>query len=220
MIPIVGIGSSECAPSQESSAADDPSYEPAVKPACTSVVSSTGAVAPPDVVFGLRRRDEETRWHVLHVRSRQEKALDAWLRAAGVSCYLPLRPAERRYGQRRVTSLLPLFPGYLFLWGNRDEVFLADRTKRVARLIDVPDQRQLEWELVNVGRALAGGASLDPYPALREGVRVRVLSGPFEGVEGVIRSRNAADRLVLQVRMLNTAASLDIDGHLVEPLDA
>jgi transcription termination/antitermination protein NusG len=166
-----------------------------------------------------RRVDPECRWRVLHVRSRQEKALEQTLRAMDVSCYLPLRRVERRYGTRRAESMLPLFPGYLFLWGRREEVFAADRTRRVAQVIEVPDQAHLEWELANVHRALGTGAMLDPHPAFQEGVRVRVVSGPFEGLEGIVRSRRTADRLVLQVRMLNTATSLDIQGELVEAVE-
>jgi transcriptional antiterminator RfaH len=189
-------------------------------------VAQATVIGPPDAAratAGLlldRRRDPDSRWFVLGTRSRQEKALDQAVRGMGLSCWLPLRRASRRYGTRRVESLLPLFPGYLFLWGTRDEAYLADRTRRVAKLIEVPDQRSLEWELSNIHRALACEAPLDPYPALKEGVRVRVITGPFLGIEGVVRSRTAADRLLLQVRMLGTATSLDIHGEFVEPIEA
>src|SRR5207253_9847024 len=101
-----------------------------------------------------RRRDEARRWFVLHTKSRQEKALDLAVRSMGIGCYVPTRVQRRTYGPRRSESLVPLFPGYAFLWGTREEAYLADRTRRVANLIDVPDQAHLEWELTNVHRAL------------------------------------------------------------------
>ncbi len=173
----------------------------------------------PSLLLPGRRRDADSRWFVLRTRSRQEKALESTLRGAGIGCYLPLRRTVRRYGERRVESLLPMFPGYVFLWGVRDETYFADRTRRVAGVIPVTDQATLEWELEGLHRALECGATLDPYEAIHEGLRVRVLSGPFEGLEGVVASRVSPERLVLQVRMLNTAASLDIHGGLVEPID-
>jgi transcription antitermination factor NusG len=167
-----------------------------------------------------RRREPDSRWYVLHTRSRQEKALETSLHAAGIGCHLPLRRAPRRYGARRGELLVPMFPGYLFLWGARDDVFFADRTRRVAGIIEVTDQATLEWELAGLHRAFVAGAALDPYEALHQGMRVRVVSGPFEGLEGVVASRSSPERLVLQVRMLSTAASLDIDGEQVEPIEA
>lgn len=133
------------------------------------LVVSTGDFLP------QRRRDAESRWYVLHTRSRQEKALDSSLRGLGLSCYLPVHRSTRRYGQRVVEATLPLFPGYVFLWGTRDETFVADRTRRVAHVLHVLDQPTIEWELANVSRALASGVRLDPHAAIREGVRVRVV---------------------------------------------
>jgi len=166
-----------------------------------------------------RRRDPELGWHVLHTRSRNEKALLQLLDGMGIASYLPLRRVIHRTGGRRTESDLPVFPGYVFLWGTRDDSFRADRTRRVAQILPVTDQSRLEWELSNVHRALAGGAPLEPFPMVQDGVRVRVVSGPFLGLEGVVLSRSSADRLLLQVRMLNTSASLDIGGELVSPID-
>jgi transcriptional antiterminator RfaH len=163
-----------------------------------------------------RRRDTGTTWHVLHTLSRQEKALAGTLEGMGIACFLPLRPQVRRRGGSRVVSHVPLFPGYVFLWGSLDEAYAADRTRRVANLIRVPDPAQLEWELCNLDRALVVQAPLDPYDALKVGLRARVVAGPCAGVEGLIASRARLDRLVLQVKMLGTAVSLDVDPALVE----
>jgi len=189
------------------------------EPGAGAAIERPATVVLGEALLPGRRRDGTSRWHVLRTKSRQEKVLDAALRAIGLSSYLPLHAARRRRGGRFVESILPVFPGYLFLWGDRDEVFLADRTRRVAGVIDVTDQAMLESELTNVCRALARGAVLDPHETIAQGVRVRVVSGPFEGVEGVVTSRAAPDRLILRVRILNTAASLDVAGEIVEPIE-
>lgn len=166
-----------------------------------------------------RPRIAEARWHVLHTRPRQEKALAAALTGMGVSCFLPLRRHVRRRESRRIESELPLFPSYVFLWGTRDETFRADRTRRVACIIPVHDQETLEWELRNLHLALRVSAPLDPYEALRTGLRARIVAGPFQGLQGVIADRVRRDRLVLQVRMLGTATSLEVDAGLVQLID-
>ena len=61
--------------------------------------------------------------------------------------------------------------------------------------------------------------SLTPHPAIETGRRVRVRSGPFRGLEGLVSGRSGAERLILQVRMLGSATSLELDGSLLDPID-
>ncbi len=166
-----------------------------------------------------RKRSGEEFWHVLHVKSRQEKILSGMLEGMGIDCYVPLHREVTYHGQRKVLVERPLFPGYAFLWGSVDDAFAADRTSRVANLIRVEEQDRLEWELRNVDRALCGDAPLVPCPRLREGTRVIVLSGPFRGLEGLVNRRTRDARLVLQVEMLGSAMSLEIEESLLMTLD-
>lgn len=157
-------------------------------------------------------------WHVLHVRSRQEKALSEDLGALGIEHYLPLQRQTRFYGKRKAQIEAPLFAGYVFLRGELDDVYRADRTGRVVAVIRVSDQRHFDWELKNVALALSRSACLQRYPFLVRGLRVEVRSGPFRGLQGVIEDRSHAGKLILQVAMLGAATSLEIDGAQVEPL--
>jgi transcription antitermination factor NusG len=155
-------------------------------------------------------------WHVLHTRSRQEKALAETLTAMGIAAFLPLLDVTRTYGHRKLSVELPMFPGYLFLKGQLEDAYTADRTKRVAHIIPVIDQDKLTCELRNLSLALGARAPLDPYPYLRQGVRVEVRSGPLAGIQGIVESRLKRDRLSLQVDVLGQAMSLEIDGALLE----
>jgi transcription antitermination factor NusG len=176
-------------------------------------------LAAESTLLPRRLECDEARWHVLHVKSRQEKVLAKTLSGMGIDHFLPLARRVRYYGRRKAVVSEPLFPGYLFLWGTLEQAYLADRTGRVARLIGVPDQDRLERELLNIHRALLENADLSPHPKLESGVRVVVTSGPMRGVEGVVESRTRADRLVLQVAMLGNAVSLEIEETLLAPAD-
>ncbi len=158
-------------------------------------------------------------WFVLHTRSRQEKIVAADLAAMHIDCFLPLMHHTRLYGRRKVRVELPMFPGYLFLRGTLDQVYSADRTRRVASIIQVTDQARLDWELRNIHLALHAQAPLDPYPHLTTGVRAEVISGPFRGLQGIVESRTKLDRLILQVQMLGRGVSIEIDGAVLQPID-
>ncbi len=159
------------------------------------------------------------RWWVLHTMSRQEKAVAAALMSRGVEHLLPLVKKVRYHGRRKLVSELPLFAGYVFLKGSAEDAWELDRNKRLAQIIEVADQAQLEWELQNIRMALAAEAPLDAYPYLEQGVRVEVRGGPFRGMQGVVESRAAMDRLILQVQTLGQAASIEIDGALLDVVD-
>jgi len=158
-------------------------------------------------------------WFVLRTKSRQEKILANELRSRGIDSFLPLVTCTKYYGGRKASVELPVFPGYLFLRGDVDQAYDADRTRRVAQIIKVNDQTRLDRELRNIHLALAGGAPLDPFPYLRAGVSVEVREGPFRGLRGVIEPGGRRDRLILQVEILGRAVSLEIDASLLDVVD-
>ncbi len=159
------------------------------------------------------------RWHVIHTRSRQEKALAQTLTAAGVEHYLPLVRRARFCGHRKRFIDEPLFASYLFLFGAVEATYLAVATRRVANVIKVADQDRFDGEIKQIRLALDNGADLSPYPYLKVGRRARVTAGPFRGIKGMIEEIPRPDRLVLQIAALGRATSLEIDAGLLEPVD-
>ena len=155
-------------------------------------------------------------WHVLHTRARQEKALAKALFAAGIEHYLPLVNRVSFRGRQKCIIQEPLFASYLFLHGTIEATYFAIATKRVANAICVTDQQRFVDELKQIRLALDNKAELSPSRYLEVGRRVRVRSGPFSGIEGLIEDRSKTDRLVLQIAALGRATSLEIDADLLE----
>ena len=171
-----------------------------------------------DRLPGVEVRCPGACWVVAHTRPRQEKALGESLVGLSVPCFVPLVGRVRYYGHRRRDAELPLFPSYVFLHATKEQTYQAMRTDRIVQILPVTDQAGLEHELVQLDRALAAGAALDPYPRLGVGTRAVVIAGPFKGVEGTVDGRLAPNRLVLNVSLLGRATSVEIDPSLLEPL--
>jgi len=163
--------------------------------------------------------DSDRRWSVLHVKARQEKVVADVLEEVGVPHFVPLTKQVRFYGHRRRTTYAVLFPSYVFIRGTVEETHLAISTKRVARVIPVFDQEQIDRDIRYIRDVLHMEGSLEACPYLQNGTRVRVVSGPFKGVEGLVEERLKCDRLTLQVQTLGRAASLEIDASLLERVD-
>lgn len=157
-------------------------------------------------------------WRVLWTKPRQEKALGRFLDSKGVRFFLPLVQRVHFIGGRKLQSSVPLFPSYVFLDSELETAYEAVSTKRVCSIIEVPDQEQFASEIAQIERALIGQAPLDLYPFAVVGRHCRVLSGPFQGIEGVVSSRLGPSRLALQIRTLGQAALLEIDADLIEPI--
>jgi len=155
-------------------------------------------------------------WHVLHTRSRQEKILSDELSAMGIRSFLPLKRELHYHGKRKALVEMPIFTGYLFLRGSLDDAYKADRTRRVVGIIRVVDQDQLHWELSNLRLALTGKTGVKPYPFLRTGMKVEVTSGPLRGLQGIIEDLKSANCLILQVKTLGRAVSVEIDPARLE----
>jgi len=159
-------------------------------------------------------------WFVMHTKPRQEKALANALSIQNIQFFLPLIKQIRIYGHRRRQIDQPLFSGYLFLKGTKEQTYNAIDTRRVVRVIPVPDQTGLNHDLKQINIALQAEGSLDPYPFLKEGTRVRVKSGPFLGLEGMVDERKRGDRIILIVQTIGQATSLEIDASLLEAINA
>ncbi len=155
-------------------------------------------------------------WYVLKTRSRHEKAVARTLEAAGIEHFLPLVQSVRYCGHRKRVVREPLFSTYLFLRGPIEATYFAVSTRRVARVIPVADQQRFVHELTQIRRVVAAGGELGPYEYLSRGRRVRVTSGPFRGVEGIVEDRPRPSRLVLQIEALGRATSLEIDVGVLE----
>lgn len=161
----------------------------------------------------------ERRMYAVHTKPRQEKALAERLGAAGVSCYVPLTRRVRSWEHRRRVVHEPLFPGYIFARCSVDDTYVIHSSGRAVQVIPAPDPERTVRELSQIDKALEGGASLDPYPFLRDGKRVVVARGPLRGLEGDVDCRSSPHRVVLKISTLGRAVALEIDSAALEPLE-
>jgi transcription antitermination factor NusG len=162
--------------------------------------------------------DLERRWWAVYTKSRQEKALARQLVGHQVPFYLPLIPKDNIIRGRRVRSRLPLFSGYLFLYGSDQERITTLTTNRVSRILPVQDQDRLRRELMNVHNLIGSNAPLALETQLVAGDRVRIVTGALRGLEGVVVKRHGKIRLLVAVTYLQQGVSVEIDDCALERL--
>lgn len=173
---------------------------------------------PENLLTGLADRVGSRQWWVVYTKARQEKAFARQLVGFEIPFYLPLVRKNNLIRGRRVQSHIPLFGGYVFLFGNEQERVQSLTTNRISSILQVKDQQQLTHDLRQIEQLIEQEAPLTVESRLVPGDVVRVRKGPLAGVEGVVVSRRGRTRLLVAVTMLQQGVSVEIDDFLLEPL--
>ena len=159
-------------------------------------------------------------WQVLYLRPRLEKRTAELCRLNGIPHYLPLRSKTSVHQRRKVITELPIFPGYLFVALDPARKLVLQKTNYVLRFLEPSRPWHMLRQLVQIRRALRIDPTLRPAKLLRVGHRVRVLSGPFQGVEGVVARLASTMRVILTVEMVGQGIAVEARREQVEPLDS
>ena len=157
-------------------------------------------------------------WHALYTRHQHENAVAQALSARGFEVFLPQYRTAHRWKDRDKELLLPLFSNYVFLHGGLDRMLMLMTAPGVHSLVSWGGRAaNIPWEEIEaVRRLIASSYEVEPHPFLKCGDRVRVTSGPLEGIEGILVRRTRGYRLVLSVEMLSRSASVEVDTSMVE----
>lgn len=159
------------------------------------------------------------RWWVLHTRPRAEKALARRFAKRGLPFYLPLHQRALRHAGRVRQSHLPLFPGYLFLFGDGDACHAAIVTNQVARVIAVEDQALLHADLARIQQLLEAGGTVIPEDRLLPGKPVEIASGPLAGLRGKVLRRGRKRLIFVEVHFLQRGASIEVEDWMLQPIE-
>jgi transcriptional antiterminator RfaH len=157
----------------------------------------------------------------VHTKPRQEARLISQLtvRAPEIKPFLPKIEVIRRHAGYRIALLEPLFPNYVFLrMSLTPHTWNAVRwtpgaTRLVGdgeRALPVPDEviAAIRSRVEPLGFVRVG---LDLTP----GMRVRIRTGPFAGLEAVFQRRTSRrDRVRILLEVLGSVRPMEID-----PLD-
>jgi len=164
------------------------------------------------------------RWYACHTRARHEKQVESALRQRGFESYLPTYVRLRQWKDRKKQVDWPLFPGYVlscFAVRDLSRVLSTPGVATVVRTNGRPAPIPTE-EVENVrrfARALSqSGVEPVQVPFVAVGEAVRVRSGPFAGVLGVVLERRNRRRVLVGVEAIGSGLEIDIEDGLLEPV--
>jgi transcription antitermination factor NusG len=156
----------------------------------------------------------EKRWYAAYTCAHHEKGVARQLELRSIESFLPLYEKVSRWKDRRVKLQLPLFSGYVFVRMALEEKLRVLQIPSVVRLVGfsgIPTPLNND-EMEAMRNGLDSKWRAEPHPYLTVGRRVRIKSGPFAGLQGILLRKKSGFRFVLSVELIHRSIAVDIDG--------
>lgn len=162
--------------------------------------------------------EDRNNWYALFTRHQHEKSVAHALTLKGFNVYLPLYRSVRRWQDREKHLWLPLFTCYVFLCDGMDRQLQVLTTPGLLQIVGSAGRPAIvpPDQLDSVRQMVESPLRVEPHPFLSSGDRVRVMSGPLFGLEGILSRTKSATRLVISMEMLGQSAAVEIDAAQVE----
>lgn len=180
-------------------------------------------------------RKKEVAWYVLRVTYQREITASKALEELQIEHYVPT--VRTRIRNEKGVSIgwktEPLIHNYIFVHDSYENILKLKQSKldylRFIMAKDdtgllsvpqyVPDKQMNDF--IKVVRTM-GFKPVDPDIDLRKGDKVRILTGPFEGVEGIyVRMPNRHEkRVVIKIEGIAAVATVALNASDVEKIEA
>jgi transcription antitermination factor NusG len=179
-----------------------------------SFVGLNPSVVNGSVVNGVNERQ----WYAVFTYPQNEKSALKQLELREVEAFLPTFETTKIWKNRqRVKTILPLFPTYLFVNIEKEERVKVLQSPGVIQIVGSHRQdASIAASEIELLRASVRGCSVEPYRELAVGKAVRIKRGSMEGVEGVLVRKGNGLRFVLNLKLINQCAAIEVDAEDLE----
>jgi transcriptional antiterminator RfaH len=155
-------------------------------------------------------------WHLIHTKPRLEKHALENLERQGYECYLPLYPAERLRNRKLTVTNAPLFPRYLFVRldqeGSGRSWSPIRSTRGVSQMVRFGQRPALvDDALIALLKSREQSYQTKPERLFDQGNPVRIVDGPFAGIEAVYQMPDGEHRALVLIELLNKPLSIRVD---------
>lgn len=164
----------------------------------------------------MEQKKKPLLWCVVYTKPRSEKKFARYCDDHFLSYELPTYKSVRKYPRKKVIFYKPYFPGYVFVHTIEDNYKVIRGSQHLHSLLKVIDQELFVKQLCNVLTAINSGIKLLPVPEVKAGVKVKIRSGPMQGVEGVVERRQGICKVYLTLDFIGQGIAATMDADKLE----
>lgn len=143
----------------------------------------------------------DKQWLVAYCKSRNEKLSAERLTKAGIEVYCPLYVTVRQWSDRKKKVKTPVFPSYVFLHINEQERLQVLQDPGIVRFVFWLGKPAVirDEEMFSLKSFIDSNNKENTDFILQEGTNVKIESGPFKNLEGVVsHASNKIPRIVIK----------------------
>lgn len=156
---------------------------------------------------------DQLHWYAIRTKSRHEKLVRDQLDKQGIEPLLPTVKRLSQWKDRKKEVEVPLFSGYCFVRFSQQEKLPVQKVAGVVEIVGSGSRPEPipEEEIDALRRLMTSVLPYDPHPYLHEGMKVEVIRGPLQGIQGILLRKEKRHRLVIGVHLIQQAAAVEID---------
>jgi transcription antitermination factor NusG len=161
-------------------------------------------------------------WYAVFTVPQHEKSVVKHLDIRKIESFLPTYEVERVWKNRqRMRIVLPLFPTYLFVHINSKERVKVLESPGVLQIVGSRrEPATLSDSEIEFLRSGCRKGCIEAFSDLVIGKKVRIKSGPMEGIEGTLVRKDGNSKFVLTLALINQHAAIQVDASDLEPVEA
>ncbi|MBD3225537.1 MAG: UpxY family transcription antiterminator [Caldithrix sp.] len=158
------------------------------------------------------------KWYAIYTRPKHENKVYDQLVEKDIEAFLPLVPRIRIWKDRKKKLMMPMFTSYLFAYFDYKNRFDVLHCKGVVKIVNFRGKPAVvpEWQISSLKRMLEFPDQIVVENYVRPGEIVRVIAGPFFGMQGMVKEIRGTNRLVVSIDGIMQAVSVGIDTAQVE----
>ncbi len=160
--------------------------------------------------------DKSKHWYALYTKPRHEFKAEEQLKACGIEYFLPKITRLKQWSDRKKKVTEPLFSGYIFVYGNEKDRLLALEQYAIVRSIFFEGAPAIvpDWQIQNLQKMLENGTDIEVTEQLKIGTKVKIISGPFKDVEGIVyQTPNQERMLAITIDLLRRSVVVKIPAN-------
>ncbi len=159
-------------------------------------------------------------WYALYTQPRKERQVHGWLVEQGFESFLPTVRRKVRRSDR--PDEMVYFPCYLFARFDFNDTPQSSIAwmPGIRRIVSFGEQPAIvPEELVDLIRHRLSEVDEVGYPRLKQGDRVRFLSGPLRDLDAIFdRPLSSADRVRVLLKVMGRMTAVDTDYSAITPV--
>jgi transcriptional antiterminator RfaH len=161
-------------------------------------------------------------WYVIHTKPRQEPVALENLERQGYTTYCPQITISKRRRNAWHTVKEPLFPRYLFIELTEGE----DDFGPIRSTLGVSNMLRFGGKPATIGNEIIetlrqqerdNAETPEPEVPVKPGDRVRVMDGPFAGLEGIFQNNSKDARVIILMELLGRENRVSVDRDSIIP---